>query len=77
MQAPIVCNYPMRFFEIANNRSVAATKPQTPAQARIAALQRQKDAASRALQAERKRQRVARAQQSLASAIAPTTIKQI
>jgi hypothetical protein len=77
MQAPIVCNYLMRFFEIANNRYVAPTKPQTPAQARIAALQRQKDAASRALQAERKRQRVARAQQSLARATTPTTIKQI
>ncbi len=52
----------MRYFEFANNHSVAPTKPQTPAQARIAALQRQKVAASRALQAERKRQRVARAQ---------------
>ncbi len=68
MQAPIVCNDTMRFFEFANNRSVAPTKPQTPAKARIAALQRQKDVASRALQAERKRQRVARAQQSLAQA---------
>ena len=77
MQAPIVCNDTMRFFEFANNHSVAPTKPQTPAQARIAALQRQKDIASRALQAERKRQRVARAQQSLARATAPTTIKQI
>ncbi len=68
MQAPIVCNDLMRFFEFANNHSVAPTKPQTPAQARIAALQRQKDSASRALQAERKRQRIARAQQSLAQA---------
>ncbi len=68
MQAPIVCNDPMRFFEFAKNHSVAPTKPQTPAQARIAALQRQKDTASRALQAERKRQRIARAQQSLAQA---------
>ncbi len=68
MQTPIVCNDLMRFFEFANNHSVAPTKPQTPAQARIAALQRQKDAASRALQAERKRQRITRAQQSLAQA---------
>ncbi len=68
MQTPIVCNDLMRFFEFANNHSVALTKPQTPAQARIAALQRQKDAASRALQAERKRQRITRAQQSLAQA---------
>ncbi len=58
----------MRFFEFANNHSVAPTKPKTPAQARIAALQRQKDTASRALQAERKRQRIARARQSLAQA---------
>ncbi len=58
----------MRFFEFANHHSVAPNKPQTPAQARIAALQRQKDAVSRALQAERKRQRIARAQQSLAQA---------
>ena len=68
MQTLIVCNYQMRFFEFANNRSVAPTKPQTPAQARIAALQRQKDTASRALQAERKRQRVARAQQLIVNA---------
>jgi len=68
MQTLIVCNDPMRFFEFANNRSVAPTKPQTPAQARIAALQRQKDTASRALQAERKRQRVARAQQLIVNA---------
>ncbi len=68
MQAPIVCNDTMRFFEFANNRSVAPTKPQTPAQARIASLQRQKDVASRALQVERKRQRIIRAQQSLAQA---------
>ncbi len=68
MQAPIVCNDTMRFFEFANNRSVAPTKPQTLAQARIASLQRQKDVASRALQVERKRQRIIRAQQSLAQA---------
>ena len=68
----------MRFFEIANNHSVAPTKPHTPAQARIRSLQQQKDNANRALQAERKRQRIARAQQSLARATAPTTtIKQI
>ncbi len=59
----------MRFFEFANNHSVALTKPQTPAQARISVLQRQKDAAGRALQAERKRQRIIRAQQSLAQPI--------
>ncbi len=58
----------MRFFEFAKNHSVAPTKPQTPAQARIAALQRHKDTANRALQAERKRQRIIRAQQSLAQA---------
>ena len=68
----------MRFFEIANHHSVAPTKPQTPAQARIRSLQQQKDSVNRALQAERKRQRIARAQQSLARATAPTTtIKQI
>jgi hypothetical protein len=68
----------MRFFEIANNHSVATTKPKTPAQARIKSLQQQKDSVNRALQAERKRQRIARAQQSLARATAPTTtIKQI
>jgi len=68
----------MRFFEIANHYSVAPTKPQTPAQARIRSLQQQKDSVNRALQAERKRQRIARAQQSLARATAPTTtIKQI
>jgi len=77
MQTLIVCNDTMRYFEFANNRSVAPTKPQTPAQARIAALQRQKDTVSRALQAERKRQRIIRAQQSIARATAPTTIKQI
>ena len=63
----------MRFFEIANNHSVAPTKPQTPAQARIRSLQQQKDSVNRALQAERKRQRIARVQQSLARATAPTT----
>jgi hypothetical protein len=73
MQTLIVCNDTMRYFEFVNNRSVAPTKPQTPAQARIAALQRQKDTVSRALQAERKRQRVARAQQSLALATAANT----
>ena len=55
----------MRFFEIANNHSVAPTKPQTPAQARLKSLQRQKDSVNRALQAERKRQRIARAQELL------------
>jgi hypothetical protein len=73
MQTLIVCNDTMRYFEFVNNRSVAPTKSQTPAQARIAALQRQKDTVSRALQAERKRQRVARAQQSLALATAANT----
>lgn len=58
----------MRFFEIANNHSVAPTKPQTPAQTRIRSLQQQKDSANRALEAERRRQRIARAQQSLAQA---------
>lgn len=63
----------MRFFEIVNNHSVALTKSLTPAQARIRSLQQQKDGVNRALQAERKRQRIARAQQSLARATAPTT----
>jgi hypothetical protein len=63
----------MRIFEFANNHSVAPTKPQTPAQARIRSLQQQKDSVNRALQAERKRQRIARAQQSLARATAPPT----
>jgi len=68
----------MRFFEITNNHSVAPTKPQTSAQVRIRSLQQQKDGVNRALQAERKRQRIARAQQSLARATAPTTtIEQI
>ncbi len=68
----------MRFFEIVNHHSVAPTKPQTPAQARIRSLQQQKDNVNRALQAERKRQRIARAQQLLARAAAPTTtIRQI
>ncbi len=58
----------MRIQEIIMQSSINFTKPQTPAQARIAALRRQKDTASRALQAERKRQRIARAQQSLARA---------
>ncbi len=65
MQAPIICNDTMRFFEFKKKQSVAPTKPQTPAQARITALQRQKDNASLALQAERKRQLINRANQAL------------
>ena len=67
----------MRIQEIITQSSINFTKPLTPAQARISSLQRQKDSVSRALQAERKRQRITRAQQSLARATAPTTIKQI
>lgn len=68
----------MRIKEIIMQSSIAPTKPQTPAQARIRSLQQQKDSVNRALQAERKRQRIARAQQSLARATAPiTTITQI
>ena len=63
----------MRIKEIIMQPSIAPTKPQTPAQARIRSLQQQKDSVNRALQAERKRQRIARAQQSLARAAAPTT----
>lgn len=59
----------MRLFEIANNHSVAPTKPQTPAQARIRSLQQQKDSINRALQAERKRQRITRAQELITKEI--------
>jgi len=60
----------MKCFEITENRFVAPVSPQTPGQARLAALKRQKDNASKTLDAERKRQKVAKAQQSLQKALA-------
>jgi hypothetical protein len=60
----------MKCFEITENRLVAPVRPQTPEQARLAALKRQKDNASKTLDAERKRQKVAKAQQSLQKALA-------
>jgi hypothetical protein len=51
----------MKIFEI------TAIKPPTPQEARIDALKRQKDASTKALQAERDRQKIAKAQQAIAS----------
>lgn len=48
--------------------AIKAKPPQTPEQARVANLQKQKDAASKALKAERKRQKIKRAQQQISLA---------
>ena len=45
----------------------STVKPVTPQQARIDALKRQKDTSTKALQAERDRQKIAKAQQTIAS----------
>ena len=50
-------------------KEIATIKPLTPEQARIKALQSQKDNASKALKAERDRQKVAKAQKALNTAL--------
>lgn len=50
--------------------TIKPIKPLTPQQQRIKSLQTQKDNVSKQLKAERDRQRVAKAQQSLAKAMA-------
>lgn len=50
-------------------KEVVSTKPPTPQQQRLKSLQQQKDNASKALNAERNRQKIAKAQQQLATAI--------
>jgi len=46
-------------------------KPQTPDQARLAALKRQKDNVAKQIEAERDRQKIHRAQQQISQAIKP------
>ena len=46
---------------------ITAIKPPNPQQARIDALKRQKEASTKALKAERDRQKIAKAQQTIAS----------
>ena len=48
--------------------AIKAKPPQTPEQARVANLQKQKDAASKALKMERNRQKIKRAQQQISAA---------
>ena len=48
---------------------ITSSKPPTPEQSRIAALQATKDRASNSLQAERKRQKVAKARSAMSAAI--------
>jgi hypothetical protein len=50
-------------------KEITSIKPLTPQQQRIKSLQTQKDNVSKALKAERDRQKIAKAQQQLASAI--------
>lgn len=47
-------------------KEIATIKPLTPEQARIKALQTQKDNANKALKSERDRQKIIKAQQQLA-----------
>jgi len=54
-------------------REITANKPPTPEQARIKALQNQKDNANKALKTERGRQKIAKAQQQLAKTQSLTT----
>jgi len=49
-------------------KEIATIKPLTPEQARIKALQTQKDNANKALKAERDRQKITKAQKQLAKA---------
>ena len=60
-------NIRMRIQEI-----IKPTRPKTPEQQRVAALQQRADAATQAVKAERQRQKVQRAQQQLARARAVT-----
>lgn len=48
-------------------KEITANKPPTPQQARINALKRQKESVSKQLKAERDRQKIAKAQQAIAS----------
>jgi hypothetical protein len=48
--------------------AIKAKAPQTPEQARVASLQKQKDDASKALKLERNRQKIKRAQQQISAA---------
>ena len=59
--------FPLRFDMVI--KEITSIKPLTPQQQRIKSLQTQKDNVSKALKAERDRQKIAKAQQQLASAI--------
>jgi 2-C-methyl-D-erythritol 4-phosphate cytidylyltransferase len=48
-------------------KEIATIKPLTPQQARVNSLKQAKDNASKALKAERDRQKIAKAQQTIAS----------
>lgn len=48
-------------------KEITANKPPNPQQARINALKRQKESVSKQLKAERDRQKIAKAQQAIAS----------
>ena len=62
-----MCHINLHNFSTMKILEITAIKPLTPQQARIDALKRQKDSSTKALQAERDRQKIAKAQQTIAS----------
>ena len=62
-----MCHINLHNFSTMKILEITTIKPPNPRQARIDALKRQKDASTKALQAERDRQKIAKAQQTIAS----------
>lgn len=63
----VMCHINLHNFSTMKILEITTIKPPTPQQARIDGLKRQKDASTKALQAERDRQKIAKAQQTIAS----------
>ena len=68
--SPSVVTHESRGYQMIDEviSAIKAKPPQTPEQARVANLQKQKDAASKALKLERNRQKIKRAQQQISLA---------
>lgn len=65
--AAVMCHINLHNFSTMKILEITAIKPPNPQQARIDALKRQKEASTKALKAERDRQKIAKAQQTIAS----------
>lgn len=62
-----MCHINLHNFSAMKILEITAIKPPNPQQSRIDALKRQKEASTKALKAERDRQKIAKAQQTIAS----------